>query len=78
MLTKGGKARPGDAVSAIEEIRHPLVLEFLDLRDEYSESALGLDKAQKKKLKIGTLFGIELVDSVTRLCAMNLLLQDTS
>lgn len=34
----------------------------------------GLDKAQKKRLKSGTLFGIELVDSVTRLCAMNLLL----
>ncbi len=33
-----------------------------------------LDRAQKKKLKNGTLFGIELVDSVTRLCAMNLLL----
>ena len=29
---------------------------------------------QKKKLKSGTFFGIELVDSVTRLCAMNLLL----
>ncbi len=36
--------------------------------------APGLDKAQKKRLKSGTLFGIELVDSVTRLCAMNLLL----
>jgi type I restriction enzyme M protein len=33
-----------------------------------------LDKAQKKRLKSGTFFGIELVDSVTRLCAMNLLL----
>ena len=33
-----------------------------------------LDRAQKKKLRSGTLFGIELVDSVTRLCAMNLLL----
>ena len=33
-----------------------------------------LDKAQKKKLKNGTFFGVELVDSVTRLCAMNLLL----
>jgi type I restriction enzyme M protein len=29
---------------------------------------------QKKRLKSGTFFGIELVDSVTRLCAMNLLL----
>ncbi|HXB02027.1 MAG TPA: class I SAM-dependent DNA methyltransferase [Opitutaceae bacterium] len=33
-----------------------------------------LDRAQKKKLKTGTLFGIELVDSVTRLCAMNMML----
>ncbi len=33
-----------------------------------------LDRAQKKKLKSGTFFGIELVDGVTRLCAMNLLL----
>ncbi len=33
-----------------------------------------LDKAQKRRLKSGTLFGIELVDGVTRLCAMNLLL----
>jgi predicted nuclease of restriction endonuclease-like (RecB) superfamily len=40
MLTKGAKAQPGDAVSADEEIRHPLVLEFLGLRDEYSESDL--------------------------------------
>jgi len=34
----------------------------------------GLDKEQKRKLRTGTLFGVELVDSVTRLCAMNLLL----
>jgi len=33
-----------------------------------------LDKAQKKALKHGTFFGVELVDSVTRLCAMNMLL----
>jgi predicted nuclease of restriction endonuclease-like (RecB) superfamily len=40
MLAKGVKPRPGDAVSADEEIRHPLVLEFLGLRDEYSETDL--------------------------------------
>lgn len=34
----------------------------------------GLDRAQKKALKNGTFHGIELVDSVTRLCAMNMLL----
>ncbi len=40
MLTKGAKSQPDDAVSADEEIRHPLILEFLGLRDEYSESDL--------------------------------------
>jgi type I restriction enzyme M protein len=33
-----------------------------------------LDRDQKKQLKSGTFYDIELVDSVTRLCAMNLLL----
>jgi type I restriction enzyme M protein len=33
-----------------------------------------LDRAQKKALKNGTFHDIELVDSVTRLCAMNMLL----
>lgn len=33
-----------------------------------------LDREQKKRLKHGTLFGVELVDSVARLCCMNLLL----
>ena len=33
-----------------------------------------LDREQRRKLSNGTLFGVELVDSVTRLCAMNLLL----
>jgi len=40
MLRKGAKVEPQDAVSADEEIRDPLVLEFLNLRDEYSESDL--------------------------------------
>ena len=40
MLVKGEKSKPGDAVSADEEIRNPLVLEFLNLKDEYSESEL--------------------------------------
>lgn len=40
LLTQGAKPRPGDAVSAADEIRHPLVLEFLGLRDEYSETDL--------------------------------------
>lgn len=40
MLLKGEKLKPADAVSADEEIRNPLVLEFLNLKDEYSESDL--------------------------------------
>ena len=40
MLAKGALPQPGDAVSAEEEIRHPMVLEFLGLRDEYSETDL--------------------------------------
>ena len=40
MLVKGEKPKPGDAASADEEIRNPLVLEFLNLKDEYSESEL--------------------------------------
>lgn len=40
MLKKGQVSRPGDHVTAEEEIRDPLVLEFLDLKDEYSESDL--------------------------------------
>lgn len=40
MLTRGGKAKPVDVLTAEEEIKDPLVLEFLGLKDEYSESAL--------------------------------------
>ena len=40
MLRKGSAARPEDAVSPEEEIKDPFVLEFLGLRDEYSESEL--------------------------------------
>src|SRR5947207_12841034 len=40
MLLKGERAKPEDTVSADEEIRNPLVLEFLNLKDEYSESEL--------------------------------------
>jgi predicted nuclease of restriction endonuclease-like (RecB) superfamily len=40
MLVKGAKAKPEDAVSSDEEIRDPVVLEFLNLRDEYTESDL--------------------------------------
>src|SRR2546426_383064 len=47
---------------------------FLLAAHDYVARHHALDRAQKKKLKSGTLFGIELVDSVARLCCMNLLL----
>ena len=37
---QGREARPGDALTPEEEIKDPFVLEFLDLKDEYSESDL--------------------------------------
>lgn len=40
MLKKGAKARPGNAVTPEEQIKDPYVLEFLSLKDEYSESEL--------------------------------------
>jgi predicted nuclease of restriction endonuclease-like (RecB) superfamily len=40
MLTKGTQARPEDIMSPEEEIKDPYVLEFLDLKDEYSETDL--------------------------------------
>ena len=40
MLRKGQTPQPKDAVLADEEIKDPFVLEFLGLKDEYSESEL--------------------------------------
>jgi len=40
MLVKGQKALPGDAVAPEEEIKDPYILEFLGLKDEYSEGDL--------------------------------------
>jgi len=40
MLEKGSKAHPSDFVTPEEAIKDPYVLEFLDLKDEYSESQL--------------------------------------
>jgi predicted nuclease of restriction endonuclease-like (RecB) superfamily len=40
MLRKGVLPRPEDAITPEEEIKDPLVLEFLGLKDEYSESEL--------------------------------------
>ena len=40
MLAKGAVAEPQDVVAAEEAIKDPYVLEFLELKDEYSESQL--------------------------------------
>lgn len=40
MLKKGAKAIPEDTVTPEEEIKDPFVLEFLGLKDEYSENDL--------------------------------------
>ena len=40
MLAKGEKAKPEDKVSAEEQIKDPYILEFLGLKDEYSETDL--------------------------------------
>ena len=47
---------------------------FLLAAHDYIAKHHALSRSQKKTLKSGTLFGVELVDSVTRLCMMNLLL----
>ena len=49
MLKKGEKAKPEDYVSPDEEIKDPYVLEFLNLKDEYSE--LELEEAIIKHLE---------------------------
>jgi predicted nuclease of restriction endonuclease-like (RecB) superfamily len=40
MLKKGEVAEPGDAITPEQAIKDPFVLEFLNLKDEYSESDL--------------------------------------
>lgn len=40
LLKKAGATVPGDVLTPEEAIRDPFVLEFLDLKDEYSESDL--------------------------------------
>src|SRR5216117_1308800 len=50
MLRKGAAARAGDSISADEEVRDPLVLEFLGLKDEYSET--DLEEALLRHLEI--------------------------
>src|SRR5208282_819224 len=40
LLQKGAITKPEDAVTVEQEIKDPFVLEFLGLKDEYSESDL--------------------------------------
>ena len=49
MLKKGERSLPEDAITPEEEIKDPFVLEFLDLKDEYSEN--DLEEALIKKLE---------------------------
>lgn len=40
MLSRGQKPKPEDVMNPDDEIRDPYLLEFLNLKDEYSESEL--------------------------------------
>ncbi len=40
LLRRGEVAKPEDAVTPEEEVKDPFILEFLALKDEYSESEL--------------------------------------
>lgn len=59
MLKKGENQIPEDIVSAEEEIKNPFVLEFLGLKDEYSESDLEealINHLEKFLLELGVDF----------------------
>ncbi|WP_322053702.1 PDDEXK nuclease domain-containing protein [Paraburkholderia bannensis] len=60
MLVKGAVPNPADAVTADDAIKDPFVLEFLDLKDEYSES--DLEQALIRRLED---FLLELGDGFT-------------
>ena len=60
MLVKGAVPTPADAVTASDAIKDPYVLEFLDLKDEYSES--DLEQALIRRLED---FLLELGDGFT-------------
>src|SRR3546814_17718228 len=60
MLVKGAVPKPEDAVTAADAIKDPYVLEFLDLKDEYSES--DLEQALIRRLED---FLLELGDGFT-------------
>jgi predicted nuclease of restriction endonuclease-like (RecB) superfamily len=68
MLAKHAKSRPGEPFSAVEAVRDPLVLEFLNLKDDYSESDLEealIRHLQKFLLELGDDFAF--VDRQRRL-----------
>ena len=85
---KGGAGQyftPRPLIAAIVDVMHPepgmTICDpacgtggFLLAAHDYIAHHHQLDRAQKKRLKSGTLYGVELVDSVARLCCMNLLL----
>jgi predicted nuclease of restriction endonuclease-like (RecB) superfamily len=59
MLRNGAEPKPEDLVSAEEEIKDPLVLEFLGLKDEYSENDLEaalVDRLESFLLELGSDF----------------------
>jgi len=59
MLKKGGKALPLDVVTPEEEIKDPYVLEFLELKDEYSET--DLEEALIRHLETFEWYRVDLV-----------------
>jgi type I restriction enzyme M protein len=86
--TKGGAGQyftPRPLIQAIVEVMRPAPGEticdpacgtggFLLAAHDYVADHYPLDSDQKRHLKLDALYGVELVDGVTRLCAMNLLL----
>jgi RecB family endonuclease NucS len=56
MLRKGARLKAGDSITPVEEIKNPYVLEFLGLKDEYSETELEealIEKLQAFLLELG-------------------------
>jgi predicted nuclease of restriction endonuclease-like (RecB) superfamily len=56
MLRKGARLKAGDTITPVEEIKNPYVLEFLGLKDEYSETELEealIGKLQSFLLELG-------------------------
>jgi predicted nuclease of restriction endonuclease-like (RecB) superfamily len=69
MLKKGESPKPEDVLTPEEEIKDPTVLEFLNLKDEYSESDLEdalIHKLEDFLLEMG--YGFTFVARQKRLC----------